>query len=126
MLKNLVSANREGNWERHLQAVQDLLPIFCESDSENYLSYSSWYLEKMRKTPDEYPEIYSQFMEEKFVAKTTNGAFNSMLPDMKLEQTIHRSQESSGGIVGQTKTDSYVSEWEFTMKFWPSVIVTAI
>ena len=31
---------------------------------------------------------------------------------MKLEQTINRSQKSSGGIVGQTKTDSYVSEWE--------------
>ena len=31
---------------------------------------------------------------------------------MKLEQTINRSQKSSGDIVGQTKTDSHVSEWE--------------
>ena len=51
-------------------------------------------------------------MEQKFVVKTTNGVFNSVSPDMKLEQTISRSQKSSGGIVGQTKTDSYVSEWE--------------
>ena len=62
MLKNLVSPDREGNWERQLQAVRDLLPIFCESDSINCLCYSSWYLEKMRKLPDEYPEIYSQFI----------------------------------------------------------------
>ena len=41
MLKNLVPADRDGNWERHLQAVQDLLPIFRESDSVNYLRYSS-------------------------------------------------------------------------------------
>ena len=76
MLKNLVSADREGNWEPHLQVVLDLLPIFCESDSINYLRYSSWYLEEMHKLPDEYSEIYSQFMEGKFVVKTTNGAFS--------------------------------------------------
>ena len=31
---------------------------------------------------------------------------------MKLEQTINRSQKISGGIVGQTKKDFYVCEWE--------------
>ena len=51
-------------------------------------------------------------MEGKLVVKTTNAAFNSVSSDMKLEQTINRSQKSSGGIVGQTKTDSYISEWE--------------
>ena len=66
----------------------------------------------MRKLSDEYPEIYSQVMEGKFVVKTINGAFNSVSPDMKLEQTINRSQKSSRGIVGQRKKDSYVSEWE--------------
>ena len=30
---------------------------------------------------------------------------------MKLEQTINRSQKSSGGV-GQAKADSYVTEWE--------------
>ena len=42
----------------------------------------------MRKLSDEYPEIYSQVKEEKFVVKTINGAFNSVSPDMKSEQTI--------------------------------------
>lgn len=31
---------------------------------------------------------------------------------MNLEQTIKRSQKCSSEIVGQTKTDYYVSEWE--------------
>ena len=31
---------------------------------------------------------------------------------MKLGQTINRSQRSPGGIVGQTKTESYFLEWE--------------
>ena len=69
----------------------------------------------MRKLPDEYPEIYSQFIEGKFVVKTTNGAFNPVAPDMKLKQTINRSQKSSGGIVGQKKTLMFVNGSLFTM-----------
>ena len=28
MFDNLISADREGDWEGHLQAVQDLFPVF--------------------------------------------------------------------------------------------------
>ena len=31
---------------------------------------------------------------------------------MKLEQTIQRSKKGTGGIIGQTKKESYVTEWE--------------
>ena len=44
MIKNVnmfIDSGRDGDWERHLQAVQDLLLIFCESDSINYLHYGS-------------------------------------------------------------------------------------
>ena len=40
-LKMLIASDRNGDWEGHLQAVQDLLPVFCESDSFNYLRYGS-------------------------------------------------------------------------------------
>ena len=30
MLKDKVAADREGNWLGHLQAVQNLLPVFCD------------------------------------------------------------------------------------------------
>ena len=42
-LQNLVSAYREGNWDNHIQAVRDLLHIFIEADSIDYLCYASWY-----------------------------------------------------------------------------------
>ena len=35
ILKNLVAADREGNWTAHLQVMQDLLPVFLESGSIN-------------------------------------------------------------------------------------------
>ena len=40
--KMLIASKRDGDWEGHFQAVQDLLPIFCESDSINYLHYGPW------------------------------------------------------------------------------------
>ena len=53
MLHNLIAADGEGDWEGHLQAVQDLLPVFHESDCTNYSRYATWYIEKMRKLKHE-------------------------------------------------------------------------
>ena len=36
----------------------------------------------MRKLPDEYPEIYKNFLDGKFVVKTGHGHFNAVAPDM--------------------------------------------
>ena len=46
-LQNLVSADIEGNWDNHIQAVRDLLPVFIEADSINYLRYASWSFESI-------------------------------------------------------------------------------
>ena len=37
LLKDLVAADREVDWEAHLLAVQNILPIFRGFDSINYL-----------------------------------------------------------------------------------------
>ena len=111
-LKDLVWADHSGDWECHLQAVQKALPIFAECDSINYQRYGSLYLELMRKLPESHPEIYREFMKGNFVVKTNTGMFNAVAPDMKLEQTIQRSQKSTGGIVGETRQIKYVTEWE--------------
>ena len=60
-LQNLVSANREGNWDNHIQAVKDLLPIFIETDSINYLRYASWYFEIIRQLHITHPDMCEQF-----------------------------------------------------------------
>ena len=46
----------------------------------------------------------------KFVVKTHTGTFNAVSPDMKLEQSIQRSKKGSGGIIGQTKQQSYITD----------------
>ena len=111
-LNDLIAADRTGNWDAHLQAVQNLLPLFRESDSINYLKYASLYLEQMRRLPVDHPEIHVMFMSRHFVVPQINGSFNAVSPDMKLEQSIQRSQKSVHGIIGQTRKSKYVTEWE--------------
>ena len=66
----------------------------------------------MRKLPTDYPLIYDQFMKGNFFVKTNTGIFRAVGADMKLEQTIQRSKKGSGGVIGQTRQEAFVTEWE--------------
>ena len=111
-VENLVRADREGDWELHLQAVQALLPIFAAFDSTNYLRWCALYLEDMHKLPVTAPNVYQAFTAGKFVVKRTYGKFNAVGADMALEQTINRSQKSASGIIGSTRKKKFVAMWE--------------
>ena len=52
------------------------------------------------------------FMSAYFVVQQINESFNAISSDMKLEQSIQRSQKSVHGIIGQTRKSKYVTEWE--------------
>ena len=112
IFKIFISAEKEGNWKGHLQAIQDMIPVFCPTGSVSYQRYCSVYLEMMRQLPEEHPSIFKEFMEGKFLVKTSAGFFNAVAPDIKLEQHIQRSKKVAGGIIGQTKQNAYVTEWE--------------
>ena len=75
LLKGFVEAVSEGNWEVHFHTMQRLLSVFCILDSIHYLRNTSWYLEKMRKFPKEYPQKYKHSQERKFLVKTNAGYF---------------------------------------------------
>ena len=55
---------------------------------------------------------YIEFMEGKFVVKTSAGFFNAVAPDMKLKQSIQQSKKGAGGITGQTKQNAFATQWE--------------
>ena len=46
---------------------------------------------------------YEQFLNGFFVIKENQGRSTAVIGDLKLEQTINRSQKSVGGIIGQTR-----------------------
>jgi hypothetical protein len=112
LLKDLIRADREGNWVLHLHTVQRLLPLFAAFDCTNYLRWCSLYLEDMRKLPESASEVHIKFLAGKFVVKRTCGFFKAIGADMCLEQTISRAQKGHAGIIGSTRKKLFVAEWE--------------
>ena len=74
-----------------MQAIQYMIPVVYRAGSVNYQRYCSLYLKVMR---------------------TSAGFSNAVAPNMKLEQTIQRPKKVSVGIIGQTKQNAFVTEWE--------------
>ena len=73
----------------------------------------------MRKLHQTHPEIYDKVFKGHFLVKQSQGNFNAVAGDLKLEQTINCSQKSVGGVIGQTRQREYVTKWELSiMKFW--------
>ena len=102
-LKNLIAADRTGNSDAHLQAVQNLPHLIRESNSINYLGYASIHLEQMRRLSTDYSKIHAMFMLGHFVVQQINASFNAASPDMKLEQRFQRSQKGAHGIIGHRR-----------------------
>ena len=111
-IQALIAADRTGDWEGHLDAVENILQVFRGCDSINYLHYKTFYLESMRRLPTDPTTIYEMFMKGYFVINENHRKFSGASPDMKLEQTIQRAQKSSSNTTGQTRRISYLSEWE--------------
>ena len=100
-LRKLVSTDRAGNWDNHIQAVRDLLHVFIEAGSINYLRYESWYFESIRQLHIRHPDVYEQFnVNHMFFVKTNTGTFNAVALDMKLELTIQLSKKGAGDVIG--------------------------
>ena len=66
----------------------------------------------MRRLPIDHTEIHVMFMSGHFVVQQINGSFNAVSRNMKLGQSIQRSQKSIHGIIGQTRKSKYVTELE--------------
>ena len=112
ILRDLIRADREGNWNLHLHSLKAILPFFAVFDRTNYLRWCSLYVEDMQKLSERAPDVYTNFQEGKFSVKHTPGKFKAVAADMCLEQTINRSQKSTAGIIGNTRKKQFVAQWE--------------
>ena len=112
ILKDIVRADREGDWNLHLHSVRAVMPLFASCDRVNYLRWGSVYIEEMQMLPQTAPDVYDHFMAGGFTVKHTAGCFKSVGTDQCLEQTINRSQKSQAGIIGTSKRKAYVAQWE--------------
>ena len=90
------------------------MPILAECDCVNYLRYGSWYLEQIKVLEFTHPELYRRFSMGQWVVQDRPGWFCAVGGDMKVEQTIQRVSNCSGGhyVVGATRNVTSVAEFE--------------
>ena len=114
-IKNLVAADRDGDWHLHVEAVRSAMPIFRGFDAINYIRYASFYLEKIQVLQITHPSLYEKFKLGYFVVRDRQQSyFSSVAGDLKLEQSINRFSKGMGGYVcvGSAGNVSAVAEFE--------------
>ena len=109
---DMLRADREGNWNLHLDALQRSLYEFAAWDSFNYLRWGSVYLEEMRLLKDTCPHVFEHFSGGSFSIKTNEGKFTAVGGDQKLEQTINLASKKSNSVIYNSKNRNLVAKWD--------------
>jgi len=71
----------------------------------------------MKMLQEDTPTLHVEFTENRANAVSTSSSessFNSVQPDMALEQTVNRDSKTKGGIVGVTSMERTRDRWALT------------
>ena len=101
ILLNFIRANREGNWNLHLQSFAEMLPRMTVNDHTNYARWGTIYLAEMKSLGTSHQE----FMNGNFVVRHGKGRFNQV-PIDQATKWQNRICEISNGIIGITRNDT--------------------
>ena len=104
-LLNFIRANREGNWNLHIQSFSDMLPWMTVYDHTNYARWGTIYLAEMKSLETSQPIIHREFMNGNFVVRRGKGRFNQVPIDQATEWQ-NRICKISNGIIGITRNDT--------------------
>ena len=113
ILLGFIRAEREGNWEMHLELFSRMLPYFALFDHTNYARWGPVYLADMQNLVTTAPEVHNEFMAGKFSVKRTDSKFCQIPTDQALEH-INRVAKVSGGLVGITHLEAARDRWCLT------------
>ena len=82
LLLQFIRAQRDGLWELHLYAFQQMLPFFHRYYHTNYARWGCVYLAEMNQLPI---EVKEEFLKGNFVLKGSDQTFNQVDPDHSQE-----------------------------------------
>ena len=111
-LMKYIRAEREADWALHLEAVEEMMPLFFAAQHVNYAQYGLYYLRSMQAMPD---DVQEHFIRGQHTMHHTEGIFNGMWSDMAIETTFMRYGHSRGGIIGITLRPDSVKTWAYSL-----------
>ena len=105
ILLDFIRANREGNWQLHLDAFAAMLPWMTVYDHTNYARWGPVYLADMTPLPTTAPVVYNEFAMGNFVVRSSNHRF-SQVPIDQATEWVNRMCKLSNSIIGITRNDT--------------------
>ncbi len=98
ILRKFIRAERTGNWELHLQAIQDMLPYMAASGHNSYTKSAMLYLQQMLNLKAQHPDVQQHFNKGLEVIRRSNRLWAGLSSDLIIEQVLMRSLKTSGGL----------------------------
>lgn len=114
LILQFIKAERQGNWELHLQTTTSLVPYFHAMDRTNYARWLPIYLADMNQLEEQHPAVHNEFVDGNHAIARSYQPFSQVWTDMALEQSINLDSKSKGGIIGISQKESALERWFLT------------
>lgn len=113
LLKNILAAERMGDWNSHLQSVELTIPFFHAAGHFNYAKSARLYVQDMKnlETTMDVHEYHKFTDGGFFTSRRTNAYYSGIFSDQTIEQTLMRSMSVEGGPFKRGATSSVVFKW---------------
>ena len=112
ILRKYIRAERTGNWNLHLQAIQEMLPYLAASGHNLYTKSSRLYVQQMSDLEAQHPGILEKFQQGLHVVRRSDRLWAGLSTDLIIEQVLMRSMKTSGGLTrGRGMTERQRNLW---------------
>ena len=116
ILKTFIKAERTGEWELSLKALQQMLPYFAAAGHNLYLKSVYVYLQSMHQLKDSNPRVYEAFKTGHHVIRRSDRYWAGLSPDLVIEQVLMRSVKTTGGMTrGKGMSECQRAQWLLSM-----------
>ena len=98
LLLDFLAAERDSDWNTHLETFQEMLFYDRAFDHYKYLSWGLIYLCDMLDLPTTHPYLHESFMNGLHTVSRSeiDSSFNCVSTDMALEQSLNKDTKAKG------------------------------
>jgi hypothetical protein len=113
-LLRFLRAIKENNLQQYISCLRRLCPLMSSADRHNYARYLPVYYTQLLNLSNTHPQADS-LLEEYGISVARNQVPTCRIPvDTTIEQTINRSEKTSGGLIGFTRNSGTYQRWRLT------------
>ena len=113
MIRRFIRAERTGDWDLHLHAVSEMIPLFHAAGHLAYAKSAHLYLDQMKDLEGTMSaeQFYNYTERGFFTIRRTEKFWSGNFSDQTIEQNLMRLLKTSGVAHGRGITDSTIAKW---------------